>query len=58
MDSTTEIYAPFDPAYLAGAVGEIEAIIDEIEVLCPGAFSRTKAGEGATVIAMRGLKSG
>jgi integrase len=39
MDSTTEIYAPFDPAYLAGAVTAIETIIDEIEALTPGAFA-------------------
>lgn len=58
IDSTSELYAPFDPGYMAEAVAEIEAIIDELETLVPGAFSRSKAGDGASVIPLRGLKNG
>jgi hypothetical protein len=39
MDSTTEIYAPFDPDYLGNAVTAIESIIGEIETLTSGAFA-------------------
>ena len=39
FDSISDIYAPFDPSYCAMARREIEAIIDEIEVLVPGAFT-------------------
>jgi integrase len=39
MDSTTEIYAPFDPSYLGGAVAAIEDIIGEITALVPNAFA-------------------
>lgn len=58
FDNTSDIYAPFDPNYLAAARKEIEAIIDEIEKAAPGAFHRTSTGEGATVIPMRGAKNG
>lgn len=58
FDNTSDIYAPFDPNYLAAARKEIEAIISEIEKACPGAFHRTNTGEGATVIPMRGAKNG
>lgn len=54
FDQTTDIYAPFSPDYLAAARAEIERIIQEIEGLCPGAFSRTIAGKGAEVIPIRG----
>ena len=30
IHATSELYAPFDPAYMAEAVTEIEAIIGEI----------------------------
>jgi len=40
FDATSDIYAPFDPHYLALAKAQIEAIIDEIEVDVPGAFGR------------------
>lgn len=39
----TDIYAPFDPNYLDGAVSAIEAIIDEIEALAPGSRQRHQA---------------
>lgn len=53
FDQTTDIYAPFDPDYLAAAKAEIERIIDEIEKLAPGAFSRSLAGAAGNVIPMR-----
>ena len=39
FDNISDIYAPFDPSYCAVARKEIEAIIDEIEALVPGAFT-------------------
>lgn len=54
FDQTTDIYAPFSPDYLGAARAEIERIIDEIESLCPGAFSRTIAGAGAEIIFFAG----
>ena len=39
IDPTTELHAPFDPAFLATVTGHIEAIIDEIGALTPGAFA-------------------
>lgn len=39
FDSVSDIYAPYDPSYCARAKEEIEAIIDEIEALVPGAFT-------------------
>lgn len=53
FDQTSDIYAPFDPTYLAAAKAELERIIDEIEILAPGAFHRTNTGDGAKVIPMR-----
>ena len=50
FDATSDIYAPFDPDYLAAARAGIEAIIDEIETLAPGAFRRTNAEDGAAII--------
>lgn len=40
FDSVSDIYAPFDPDYLSAARYEIEAIIEEVETLAPGAFYR------------------
>lgn len=37
--STSDLYALFDPANLGIALAATEAIMDEIEVLCPGAFA-------------------
>lgn len=53
FDQTSDIYAPFDPSYLAAAKAEIERIIDEIEVLAPGSFHRANTGDGATVVPIR-----
>lgn len=58
FDNTSDIYAPFDPTYLAAARAEIERIIDEVETRVPGAFHRSNTGEGATIIPMRGAKNG
>ena len=47
FETTSDIYAPFDPDYLGAARGAIEALIDEIAGLAPGAFlpfSRKLAG--------------
>lgn len=50
IDSVTELYAPFQPDYLAGSTAAIEAIIDEIEALVPGAFYRSGTGPDASVV--------
>lgn len=55
--STTDTYAPFKPDYLTNAVKEIEQIIDEIEVLVPGAFYRSNTGQQPNVIPLKGAKS-
>lgn len=39
IDSTSELYAPFDPDFLATVRGHIEDVIDEIEAKAPGAFA-------------------
>lgn len=57
FDRTSDIYAPFDPSYLAKARAEIEAIIGEVESLAPRAFHRTNTGEGADIIPISGGKS-
>lgn len=57
MKATTDTYAPFKPEYLANATREIEAIIDEIEALVPGAFYRSDTGAAPNVIPMKGAKS-
>lgn len=54
FDSTSDIYAPFDPDYLRAARHEIERIIDEIETLAPGAFHRKSTGDDATIIPFSG----
>lgn len=54
--ATSDIYAPFDPDYLAAAKVEIEAIIDEIETLAPGAFRRSNTGDDAEIIPIHGAK--
>lgn len=56
FDAVSDIYAPFDPDYLAAARAEIERIIDEIETLAPGAFRRTNTGDGAEIIPLAGAK--
>lgn len=41
--STSDTYAPFDTGYLARALAVTDEIIEEIEKLCPGAFSSAAA---------------
>ncbi len=41
LRSTTELYAPDSPDYLAESLKIIEAIMDEIEALVPSAFTGT-----------------
>lgn len=54
IKSTTELYAPFQPEYLANATKAIEGIIDEIEQLVPGAFYRTCTGDTLNVVPLKG----
>ena len=56
FDSTTSIYAPFDPGYLGAVRKEIEAIIDEIESIVPGAFHRSSTGEAENVVPISASK--
>lgn len=48
--STSDVYAPFTPGYLARALAVTDAIIGEIDELCPGAFDApwSRGGESAT----------
>lgn len=55
-DAVTDLYAPFDPDYLATVRQAIEAIIDEIEALVPGAFHRINTAHGGQVTAISGRK--
>lgn len=50
--ATTDLYAPFDPEYLSRARSGIEAVIDEIEALVPGAFHRSDTAERRKVISI------
>lgn len=56
FDTTSAIYAPFDPGYLAAARGEIESILNEIEALVPGAVYRTDTGEAGKVVPLAASK--
>jgi hypothetical protein len=53
IDSVTDLYAAFDPAYLADCTRAIEGLISEIEKLAPGAFHRKDTGTGATIIPLQ-----
>lgn len=57
LKGTTDLYAPFKPEHLAKVTREIEAIIDEIEKLVPGAFYRSDTGNQPNVIPLKGAKS-
>lgn len=58
FDETSDIYAPFNPNYLAHAKAEIEAIIDELEMLAPGAFYRDLTATGGNVASIaRGISA-
>lgn len=56
LDSTSELYAPFDPDYLAGAKRAIEALIDELETLAPGALCCTLTAQGENVVSIGSAK--
>lgn len=56
FDTTSAIYAPFDPDYLAAARAEIEAVLNEIEVLVPGAIYRINTGDAGNVIPLQATK--
>lgn len=56
IDSVSELYAPFSPAYLRTVKGIIEGLIDEIEAGAPGAFYRDFTAQGGNVASItRGL---
>lgn len=58
FDQTSDIYAPFDPDYLGAAKAEIEAIIDEIEQICSGAFYRIDTAQASPAPKLRIVKNG
>lgn len=43
-ESTSDLYALFEPGFLGRALAATDAIIEEIEALAPGAFHRSNAG--------------
>ncbi|API60970.1 hypothetical protein BSL82_05900 [Tardibacter chloracetimidivorans] len=53
IESTSELYAPFQPDYLPDARRAIETIIDEIEAVVPGAFHRSDTGEKPNVVPIK-----
>jgi hypothetical protein len=57
IDSVTDLYAGFDPTYLREATKALEAIIDEIEALVPGAFHRTDTGAPENIIPLGASKN-
>lgn len=48
----TDLYAPFDPAYLSRARAAIESVIDDLESLVPGAFHRTDTASAGRVVSI------
>lgn len=50
LDSVTDLYAAFDPAYLREATAALEGIIDEIEARVPGAFHRSDTGKETNIV--------
>src|SRR5690606_5193733 len=57
IDSVSELYAPFDPDYLATVTRIIEDIVDEVEALAPGAFYRDDTAQGGNVSSIGRAKS-
>jgi hypothetical protein len=51
-DTISDIYALPDPANLGRALAVTEAIIDEIEAACPGAFSRRFTANAVNVVSL------
>jgi len=56
FDDTSDLYAPFSPTYLRRALTVIEAVIDEIEAGCPGAFYRTVTADSDNVVCLGSAK--
>ena len=56
MDSVTDLYAAFHPAYLREATKALEVIIDEIEARVPGAFLRSDTGKEANIVPILAAK--
>lgn len=56
--STSDIYALPDPSHLGVALAATQAIIDQIEKLCPGAVYRTFTATDGNVIAFGAGKNG
>lgn len=50
FDEVSDLYAPFSPTYLRRVLTVIEAVIEEIESACPGAFYRTFTARSGNVI--------
>ena len=57
IDSVSELYAPFNPGYLGGILAELEAMIEEIEALAPGAFYRSFTAQGGNISPIRSIKN-
>lgn len=56
--ATSDIYALPDPANLGLALAATESIIDDIEILAPGAFYRARTANSATLRVIGGSKNG
>jgi len=56
--STSDIYALPDPAHLGVALAATQAIIDQIESLCPGAFYRDFTAHAGKVVGIEAAKNG
>lgn len=58
FDDVSDLYAPFRPDYLRRALGVIEDICEEIEILVPGAFYRDTTAQGGNVYSIGNAKNG
>jgi len=58
IESVSELYAPFDPAYCANAKAAIEAICDEIAQAVPNAFYRSFTAPHDNNLNPEGVKNG
>ena len=56
--TVTDLYAPFDPEYLARARAGIKSVIDDLEALVPGAIYRTHTADRGKVISIGSGKNG
>lgn len=56
--ATTDLYAPFDPEYLARVRAAIESVIDDIDQCVPGAFHRSCTADRRTVVSIGTAKNG